>query len=909
RLARAATQQTAGQRPLLPAATGTATRAAQQDSLAAALAASPVANVYVVPANTGDQGRIEAVRRRVGTGVRVVDLTLCYGKPGTEGCWADVPGTRYRLVGVPTLPDSAKRDPITMAKLETLLAEAKQADRRVVLVAGSLPAARSHGRAPAAVSPPAPATAADSARADSVAAAQAAAAGARPPNAGPPREWGDVVAGGEVAALLSGTAAGTPASRRLLLAPPLGGRGGEPVPTRGFGVVSLPRATLATVGYDDARRSFEPLPSAQAMPREPRPGALGRFLRWARSLLDSPRDMAFATVFAIALLFAFLTVAALWRPDGEPKAMVRAESSAGGAGATQARTSVSTSVPGGAIFEGNLARTVWSGLTGIATVTLLTQFWNFSGVNSEALYVVVFVAAFLAFLVASALMRAVVEALRSRVLASRPVPTWRPPVRPEAMSDAEHRRLVRAHRGVHLRMRMWRWFLSLRDLFLVFFDTFMNVVMGRSYAANVVWEDKIVDMQRMVLRTTDRVREEISTALQQALINSYDKSRTHPQPPAGGTPGQGGASTPAPGSNAAPGTPGQGSSAGPGAGRQSSSAETGAGTGGGSSSAGTVAGTDAQSSSAGTGAVTGGQSSSAGTGAGVEGENGATGETGTTGETTTFTPGTGAQDSAATPPAEGGETQPANGGAVAPPADPATAATTTAPAVDPEEEDDIDLADPDDAALTILQQGIRVAISVVSDDGQSLFYISTDGGSLAKQFGKTSVAWVAASAGEARWWTGRYDKKNVVLFDNSVGKTLPGLEGVKLRLDDYFQHREAPDYRAFLLLPIPWRRRDLPENTRRAMIHISFARRAWLKRLWPNIHKGLDAELERQQKAGGSTVDIDPYTAWRALLNSDASVDPSLRAVLQQSVNVLSEVVAEFDQTIYEWRLRRLRGG
>ena len=56
-------------------------------------------------------------------------------------------------------------------------------------------------------------------------------------------------------------------------------------------------------------------------------------------------------------------------------------------------------------------------------------------------------------------------------------------------------------------------------------------------------------------------------------------------------------------------------------------------------------------------------------------------------------------------------------------------------------------------------------------------------------------------------------------------------------------------------------------------------------------------------------MDIDPYTTWRALLNSDGGVDPSLRAVLQQSVNVLSEVVAEFDQTIYEWRLRRLRGG
>ena len=160
-------------------------------SLAAALAASPVSDVYVVPASTADRPRIEAVRRRLAPGVRVVDLTLCYETTGTDGCWADVAGTPYRLVGVLTVPDSAKAAPAVMQKVEALLSLARAADRKVVLVAGRLPATLRHGRPAArAAGDTQPAQTDTAAENDTTKAASTAAAPAQGDTT--PREWADL---------------------------------------------------------------------------------------------------------------------------------------------------------------------------------------------------------------------------------------------------------------------------------------------------------------------------------------------------------------------------------------------------------------------------------------------------------------------------------------------------------------------------------------------------------------------------------------------------------------------------------------------------------------------------------------------------------------------------------------------
>jgi hypothetical protein len=211
-----------------------------------------------------------------------------------------------------------------------------------------------------------------------------------------------------------------------------------------------------------------------------------------------------------------------------------------------------------------------------------------------------------------------------------------------------------------------------------------------------------------------------------------------------------------------------------------------------------------------------------------------------------------------------------------------------------------------------VQQGIRVAISVLGDDGKSVFYISSAAGSLSKQFGRESVAWVAAASGEARWWMDGYLGNNVIVFDNTEGTILPEVGKVKLRLDDYFQQREHIDYQAFLLIPIPWRRRDLPENTRRGAIHISFAHKEWLATLWPVVQSSLQKardHAEAKKKEGEQVTEVHPYGDWNTLLNYGTVADPALQAVLHESVNVLAELISQFDQTIYESRLRKLRGG
>lgn len=906
--------------PPSPAPSQAATLAGREDSLAAALAASPVGDVYVVPSDTLARRSVEAVRKRLAPGVRVVDLTLCYGRAGTDGCWADVPGTQYRLLGVPGLPDSAALDTARLAKVDALLTQARAAGRRVVLVAGTLPPVVSRGAAARPDSTPADTTAKDSGNSA----------------AAPARGWGDLVGRSEVAVLISGVSAGTPAEEKILLVPPLGARDSAALPSRGVGVVSLPGPHLATVAYDDARRTFSPLPALEQRAAPPeRPGFVTRFVRWSRSLLDSSRDMAFATIFAIALLFAFLTVAKLWRIEDDRRAVVRTDASAGGAnaGAAQASTTVITTVPGGAIFEGNLARTVWSGLTGIAAVTVLTQFWKFAAVNAEALYVVVFVAAFMAFLVLSALVRAVVETLRSRVLTSRPPPEWRPPTRGvqlvsgKAEPEPHHvyeQRVSQALRR-YWRKRAWRWALSLREMFLVFFDTFTNVVMGRSYSSNVVWEDKIVDLQQMLLRTADRVREEITAAVQRGLANEYSKD-SKPPPPSGPAPGAGGAAAnpalpPAGGTTgsagsasggSAPGnagtTPGGGASSAPGS-VSEAPATTGGAPGEAPRTSGNVQVGDATSRS----------SESAGTDVRVvpvQASDRATSQASAS-ESVRSDGGEGSES--------GSEGAPANPSA--PPA--STTATTTvvtaggaqagaaggAQADAAADEGDAGTEDPARAAFDPLavQQGIRVAISVMGDDGQSVFYISSAAGSLAKQFGRESVAWVAAAGGEARWWMDSYRQKNVIVFDNTKGTQLPGVGAVKLRLDDYFQQREHIDYRAFLLIPIPWRRRELPENTRRGAIHISFAHNEWMERLWPLIKESLDEAKKNPERhtsnGANEIVDINPYGDAHTLLDHGVVRDPGLQAVLHESVNVLAELISQFDQTIYDSRLRKLRGG
>ncbi|HEX2095211.1 MAG TPA: hypothetical protein VHG28_22635 [Longimicrobiaceae bacterium] len=809
-----------------PAAAPTADRWVEQaDTVAALLSLSPVKQIYWVPGNN-DIARERAdpadlakadeftglVSQRLRNGVTLQNLTACYaGQPGT--CTVDVPNTRYTIVGFPSVSfknrgvppaDTARFRQIQeqlLVRASDLVAGVQSRGRRVLLATHipelddpfergqQLYAGKERTRAQLGASA--------WNVSDTVFA-----------------RWKRLVESPAVATVLAGhfhdshreiyeppyTWAETSSLRadvgKLLITPPLSvkNQDASPVQARGFTIIRLLSDSIGRRQYwlNPATRQFvaEEQRGDDGGPERGGRGFWGRYFGWILgtfgwlwNLAPDADILARAAVVFLALIFAFLTVAKLWKVPA-PSSTASTTSTTTTSATTSVTTTTATAneaggppaVPSTPLFEGNLSRLVWSGLTGIAVVSILTNsFWESSKLASIPYYVVWFVFLFLVSLVLSAIFRAGIEGARSRVLAARFVPAWQPPPKLAGEDDGKHRGRVSRERRVYWRRRIWTWILSLRELLLVMTETFTNVLFGRSYETNVVWEQRIITYQRSLLRTADRIREEINTAVQQAIVlRAHEQSSRRP----------------------------------------------------------VESGTEVRSDQ---------------------------------------TMPTGEQVVGRKPPA-----------------------ASTPP--------------------LILEQGVRVAISVLSDDGSFVFYISAASGSLSKVFNKRSVAWVAVRSGQARWWRLNYDEERIVLYDNDKE---PIVEAAgTLLLSDYFEVRENPDYRAFIVLPVPWRRRDLPASTRRGAIHISFSQPEWLDLLWPGIHTAapLKSATPAARKEGTpqgepsqtstTTTLVDPYEGWRSLLDDDKLPDPALRAVLNESLNVLAELISQFDQTIYESRIR-----
>lgn len=702
----------------------------QADSVAVLLNASPVRTIYWVPGNNdvaGESSRTDSlamadefntlVAQRLRNGVTLQNLTACY--TGRGSCSADVPDTRYTLVGVPTV--SFKKSPTaadTAAQEAVLdraasLAAAEAARGRRVLLATHIPemddpyirSQELYRGVPA----PRPTLSASAWNVSDSTFAR----------------WKRLVESRDVAAVLAGHfhdshrevyrppyrwAESSPLRAdpdKLLLAPPLSvkNQDASPYQARGFTLVRIfadDEVERQIYWLDPTTGSFVPEPR-----RDGRGGGTGEprsrlrvpnVFRWLWDLADGATALARAAVVALALLFAFLTVAALWKPGTRP--------TEGRGDATPA-----VPVPRNSLFEGNLASTVWAGLTGIAAVSILTnEYWERSSLSAPAFYVVWFTTLFLMLLLLDAFWTAITEGLRSRTASARFI----------APRKGEPWLRYWAHRG-------WSWVLSLRGVALVAFDSFSNVLLGRASSANVVWEERIVDGQRMILRAADRIREEITTALHAAIL----------------------------------------------------------------------------------------------------------------------------KESSDSPP-----------------------------------------------ALTVQQQ-VRVSISVLADDHKSVFYISSAAGSLSRQFTRTSVAWVAAYARVPRWWFASYEGRGITLFDNTKG-VLPDTPTIPLPLEGFVESREHADYRAFIVIPIPWRRRHLSAETRRGLLHISFGHEEWMKLLWKKI------DPAPAPPPNGDS--IDPYADSQRLLDPENLENEALRSVIFQALNVLAELLNEFDQEIFETRLRVQRG-
>jgi hypothetical protein len=192
----------------------------------------------------------------------------------------------------------------------------------------------------------------------------------------------------------------------------------------------------------------------------------------------------------------------------------------------------------------------------------------------------------------------------------------------------------------------------------------------------------------------------------------------------------------------------------------------------------------------------------------------------------------------------------------------------------------------------------RVNVSVLSDDLASLFYISWERGSLMRSFDQHSVAWMVAYTGEARWWRAGY-ADDLVLFDNH-DRRIP-VSDDQITLKKYLQVRQQSDYEAFVVLPFPSARDIFGEGFRKGAIHISFKDKSHMESLWP---EEILEPKPGQATPGNSAApgSADRFREAGSLLQTVK--DPALKAVLSESIEVLSEALRGFNETIYHSYIR-----
>jgi hypothetical protein len=198
---------------------------------------------------------------------------------------------------------------------------------------------------------------------------------------------------------------------------------------------------------------------------------------------------------------------------------------------------------------------------------------------------------------------------------------------------------------------------------------------------------------------------------------------------------------------------------------------------------------------------------------------------------------------------------------------------------------------------------VRVNISVLSEDGSSVFYIARSPGSSQKVFPKHSLAWVSVFTGNIRWYKHDYydDKKlfkDIVLFDNSSG-LIPGGE-VQLMLNSYYQQRQD-DYEAFVIFPVPWPQRAFGSAFVRGAIHISFRKKADFEEIWekypkPDPLSGGEKEAKESEEAGAEK--LITYPSPEEMLGAWCKY-PEIKTCLRQSVAILSQLLHGFNDDIY----------
>jgi Calcineurin-like phosphoesterase len=217
---------------------------------------------------------------------------------------------------------------------------------------------------------------------------------------------------------------------------------------------------------------------------------------------------------------------------------------------------------------------------------------------------------------------------------------------------------------------------------------------------------------------------------------------------------------------------------------------------------------------------------------------------------------------------------------------------------------------------------IRVNISVLSEDGSTVFYIARAPGSGLKVFTKRSVAWVSVFTGNMLWYKDNYFGEEIALFNNMTG-IIPDAES-KMMLKDYYQERED-DYKAFIILPVPFPRRAFSSRYVRGAIHISFRDLEQFERIWQfTLSDGERSSLvesrwkeledeERKAKAKSFLQELEKRkpngTNDPVLLSGDYSsaekmlgqwcTNAEIRACLRQALAILGQLLYDFNENIY----------
>lgn len=530
-------------------------RKGQIDKIAELLGESPVPNIYLVAGNNDiakesaggealkyfntfiDDVQKELIKNK--SSVVLHNLTRCYAPGGDPaGCYSDV-DPQYRLIGFPSYSFKGAKDEAGLdhdqtqeeqfARFRQLLGDARKAGRKVLVVTHTPqmddPFALAQQRYVNPASTPAE---------TATLAATPTPAETVTPAKNPKKEaetnksssvatwkvsekllddWKDVIASDSIAGVFAGhlhdshkeiyrppyawSSGSQTAFHKLFLAPPLAikNQTDSPIQARGFSLVHLQpdRIESRVFWYDSETRAFTP--DSKAKPRCERPHFWRSFCQCPRSILiwlwnldQADTAMVRMAVLLIAFLTAFLTIVAIWQfPPGSDRFAEDKKDENASRTAPNASNASADSSP----FSNRFGKTVIAGLSGLAVTEIAKALGNEkSTVDTRWYYIVWFILFFFFLLLLLNFWRALVEASRARVAVIHyplglpgSVGTWD---------------------------RFTYWLSSLRVPLLTFSDTFINLIQGKNQTRTKVFEDRIVDQQKNVIRVADAIRTSLS---------------------------------------------------------------------------------------------------------------------------------------------------------------------------------------------------------------------------------------------------------------------------------------------------------------------------------------------------------------------------------------------------------------